>query len=130
LRGKDLATQTAESTADISNKISAIQATTEKAVRAIGGISETIRKIDETASSIAGAVMEQAKATQEIVGSVAEASRGTSEVTANIRGVARAVEAAGTTANDMLSVSTSLARQACQMRQQVEGFPREVHSVA
>jgi hypothetical protein len=127
---KDLATQTAKSTADISNKIAAIQTTTEKAVRAIGGISETIRKIDETASSIAGAVMEQAKATQEIVGSVAEASRGTSEVTANIGGVARAVEAAGTTANDMLSASASLARQAGQMRQQVEAFLREVHAVA
>ncbi len=127
---KDLATQTAKSTADISNKIAAIQTTTEKAVRAIGGISETIRKIDETASSIAGAVMEQAKATQEIVGSVAEASRGTSEVTANIGGVARAVEAAGTTANDMLSASTSLARQAGQMRQQVEGFLRDVRAVA
>jgi methyl-accepting chemotaxis protein len=99
-------------------------------VRAIGGISETIRKIDETASSIAGAVMEQAKATQEIVGSVAEASRGTSEVTANIGGVARAVEAAGTTANDMLSASTSLASQAGQMRQQVEAFLRDVHAVA
>ncbi len=127
---KDLATQTAKSTADISNKIAAIQTTTDKAVRAIGGISETIRKIDETASSIAGAVMEQAKATQEIVGSVAEASRGTTEVTSNIGGVARAVEATGTTANEMLSASSSLARQAGQLRQQVEGFLRDVRAVA
>jgi hypothetical protein len=127
---KDLATQTAKSTADISNKIAAIQSTTEKAVRAIGSISETIRKIDETASSIAGAVIEQARATQEIVGSVAEASRGTAEVTANIGGVARVVEAAGTTANDMLSASTTLAQQAGQLRQQVAGFLRDVRSAA
>ncbi len=127
---KDLATQTAKSTADISNKIAAIQGTTEKAVRAIGGISETIRKIDETASSIASAVMEQAKATQEIVGSIAEASRDTMEVTSNIGGVAGAVEAAGTTANEMLTASTGLARQSAQLREQVRGFLREVRAVA
>ena len=127
---KDLATQTAKSTADISNKIAAIQSTTEKAVRAIGGISETIRKIDETASLIVTSVMEQAKATQEIVTSVAEASRGTSDVTANIGGVARAVQETGTTANEMLSASTTLARQAGQLQQQVKGFLRDVRAVA
>jgi ABC-type transporter Mla subunit MlaD len=127
---KDLATQTAKSTADISNKIAAIQATTEKAVRAIGGISETIRKIDETASLIVTSVMEQAKATQEIVTSVAEASRGTSDVSANIGGVARAVQETGTTANEMLSASSALARQAGQLQQQVKGFLRDVRAVA
>ena len=127
---KDLATQTAKSTADISGKIAAIQATTEKAVRAIGGISETIRRIDETATSIVTAVMEQAKATQEIVTSVAEASRGTTDVSANIGGVARAAEATGTTANEMLAASSALSRQSGLLRQQVQGFLVEVRAVA
>ena len=127
---KELANQTAKSTADISSKIAAIQTTTEKAVRAIGGISETIRRIDETASSIVTAVMEQAKATQEIVSSVAEASRGTSDVSANIGGVARAAEATGTTANEMLSASGVLSRQSELLHQQVVGFLRDVRAVA
>jgi methyl-accepting chemotaxis protein len=127
---KELANQTAKSTGDISSKIAAIQATTEKAVRAIGGISETIRKIDETASTIVTAVMEQAQATREIVSSVAEASRGTSDVSANIGGVAQAAETTGTTANEMLAASGTLARQSGLLRQQVRGFLRDVRAMA
>jgi hypothetical protein len=127
---KELANQTAKSTADISSKIAAIQTTTEKAVQAIGGISETIRKIDETASSIVMAVMEQAKATQEIVGSVAEASRGTTDVSSNIGGVAQAAEDTGRAANEMVSTSTELVRQAERLQQQVHGFLRDVRMAA
>jgi methyl-accepting chemotaxis protein len=127
---KELANQTAKSTADISSKIAAIQSTTEKAVQAIGGISETIRKIDETASSIVTAVMEQAKATQEIVGSVAEASRGTTDVSSNIGGVARAAEDTGRAANEMVSASTTLARQAERLQQQVHSFLGRVRAAA
>ena len=127
---KDLANQTAKATAEISSKVSAIQASTGRAVSAIGGISETIRQIDETASSIASAIEHQTTATQEIVDSVSEASRGTIDVTSNIGGVARAAEDTGTAANDVLSASIELSGQASQLRQQVQTFLQNVRAAA
>jgi hypothetical protein len=127
---KDLATQTARSTADISTKIAAIQTTTDKAVKAIGGISETIRKIAETAAAIATSVGEQSKATQEIVGSVAEASRDTNEVTSHIGGVARDAETTGTAANEILGASSELTKRIGELRREMRRFLDEVRAAA
>ena len=99
-------------------------------MRAIGGISETIRKIAETASAIAASVVEQAKATQEIVGSVAEASRDTNEVTSHIGGVARDAETTGAVANEILSASSELTKRIGEMRREMRRFLDEVRAAA
>jgi methyl-accepting chemotaxis protein len=72
-------------------------------VEAIGGISDTIRTIDETASAIASAVEQQGAATREIVQSVNQASMGTGEVTSDITVVSRAAEETGAGASQVLA---------------------------
>jgi methyl-accepting chemotaxis protein len=119
---KELALQTAKATTEITGKIAAIQASTDKAATAIGGISGTIHQINEVASAIASAVEEQNAATREIVGSVAQASIGTGEVTANISDVARAAEQTGAGAAQVLSASSELAQQAETLRGEVQKF--------
>ena len=125
---KMLASQTTKATADIGAQITAIRETTERAVQAIANISGTVRDINEASSTIAVAVEQQSSATQEIVHAVSQASSGTAEVIHGITGVARMAEETGAGANQVLAASSELARQAEQLRTQVQGFIAEIRA--
>ncbi|HEY1382774.1 MAG TPA: methyl-accepting chemotaxis protein, partial [Dongiaceae bacterium] len=62
---KNLATQTARATEDISSQVRTIQDATEVSVQAIGGIAQTIHRVNDISVAIAGAIEEQGAATQE-----------------------------------------------------------------
>ena len=119
---KELASQTARATDEISTQIGRIQASTGKAVGAIDGITDRIREISGVATSIAAAVEEQGAATQEIVRNVAQAAAGTGEVTANIATVAQAAERTGIAANDVLGAASGLSQQSEHLRGEVQRF--------
>ncbi len=113
---KELATQTAKATEDISNKIQAIQGNTKEAVNAIGSITEIITRINDISSTIASAVEEQSATTAEIGRSVEEASRGSSEITENIAGVATAAESTTGGANDTQTAAAELSKLASDLQ--------------
>lgn len=77
---KDLASQTAKATADIKNRISAIQEVAEKSVKGIGDIASVVREVNDIVSSIATAVTEQSTVTNDIAGNIAQASQGVQDV--------------------------------------------------
>ncbi len=91
---KELATQTAQATEEISSRIQAIQDDTSGAIDANEKISDTVNQINEIAAIIASAVEEQSATTAEIGRSVEEAAAGTHQIAASISDVAEA--AAGT----------------------------------
>ncbi|WP_060769540.1 methyl-accepting chemotaxis protein [Methylobacterium sp. AMS5] len=119
---KELATQTARATDEISSQIAQIQGSTGVAVVAINGIATRIREISGVATSISAAVEEQGSATQEIVRNVAQAAVGTEEVTTNITGVALAAEETGAAAGQVLGAASELSRQSTQLSDQVAAF--------
>ncbi len=119
---KELATQTARATDEISGQIARIQGSTTQAVAAISGITARIQEISGVATSIAAAVEEQGAATQEIVRNVGQAAVGTTEVTTNISGVAQAAEMTGTSANQVLSAASELSRQSEHLNAEVGRF--------
>jgi len=123
---KNLATQTAKATEEISAQIAAIQAATQESVSAISGIGATIGEISGISSAIAAAVEEQSAATQEIARNVQEAATGTSEVTSNIATVSQAAGETGAAASQVLSASGELSSQATVLRQEFESF---IHSI-
>lgn len=89
---KELATQTANATQEISSKVTAIQGDTGLAVSAITEVSDIIRRISDMQSTIAAAVEEQSATTAEIARNVNEAAQGSSDVASNITGVAEAAD--------------------------------------
>ncbi len=105
---KTLANQTASATEEISEQITAIQASTKSSVDAIGSIAETIKKINEIASTIAAAVEEQHGATQ--------------EVSANIQSVSEATNESSSVAGDVEAAASELSQQAESLRGNVEDF--------
>jgi len=119
---KELARQTAKATEEISQKIEAIQGSTNVAVNAIGTISGIIGNINEISTTIAGAVEEQTAATNEISRNVSEAARGTAEVTQNIAGVSQAADESGKASGDMLAAADGLSAEAERLQQIITEF--------
>lgn len=81
---KQLATQTAKATEEISLQIKSIQDSTEGAVKAFGNIGHIIQEIHESTSIVASAIEEQNAASREIASNAELASNGTVQVVQNI----------------------------------------------
>jgi methyl-accepting chemotaxis protein len=125
---KNLATQTARATEDISRQIGDIQAATQKAVGDIKGIGATIRQIHETSSAIAAAVEEQGTATGEIARNITEAARGSEAVASTIGDVDRAASATGSAVGRVSEASTALGAQSEKLNDEVSRFLARVRA--
>jgi len=125
---KNLATQTAKATEEISNQINQVQTVTHTTADAIHEIGETITEIDQIANSIAAAVEEQTAATSEISRNVSEASVGTSQVTSNIQTVEQAAGETGSAASEIDQASSELSQQAETLREEVQSFLDKVRN--
>ncbi|MCJ2057138.1 methyl-accepting chemotaxis protein [Methylobacterium sp. J-048] len=125
---KELATQTANATADISAQIDAIQTSTTKAVGAIQSIASTIGGMNDMTSDITRSVNQQSAATNDIVRNIAEASAGTNEVTVNISAVAQSLQQSEAATQNVLMSSSQLATEANELSQQVAHFLGQVRA--
>lgn len=119
---KELAKQTAKATEDISQKITAIQRDTRKAVESIASITAVIGKINDISGTIATAVEEQSATTNEMSRNVTEAAQGSGAISQNIQGVAEAADSTNRGANETQKASQGLAEMAAQLRTLVGRF--------
>jgi len=119
---KNLASQTAKATQEISGHIAAMQNATGETVAAVQSIGATIGQLNETAATIAAAVEDQGAATRDIARNVQEAAAGTSEVAGNITGVTDAVDRTGVAAAQVHSAAGELSIQAIALRGHVGQF--------
>jgi methyl-accepting chemotaxis protein len=125
---KNLATQTAKATEEITGQIQAIQSATSDSVASIQEITGIIHKISEIASSIATAIEEQGAATQEIARNVQNAATGTQEVANNVGGVTEAAGETGSAATEVLNAANDLSRQAAALRGSVTEFLHQIRA--
>ena len=119
---KNLASQTAKATEEISAQIQGIQASTDESVTAIGAITQTIEQVDQIAAAISAAVEEQTAATQEIARNVEEASAGTNQVNSNISEVSAATQVTGDVAQTIQRESLSLSEDAEKLKSEIQRF--------
>ncbi len=125
---KNLASQTARATEEISAQIKAVQDVSRDAVEAIQGIGGTIGEVNQVATSIASAIEEQGAATQEISRNTQEAARRTQEVSQNVSGVADNADATGAAAEGVRSAAEALGLQAEHLRDQVDTFLSKIRA--
>jgi methyl-accepting chemotaxis protein len=92
---KQLATQTARSTDEISRHIGEVRAATGASVAAVDRIERTIGGIDAIAGSIAAAVEQQGAATAEIARNVTETAAAANEMTMRLNEVSAEAEQTG-----------------------------------
>jgi methyl-accepting chemotaxis protein len=119
---KQLASQTARATEEISAQIAGMQTATQDSVAAIKTIGGTIGRISEIASTIAAAVEEQGAATQEIARNVGEAAKGTAMVASNITDVNRGAGETGSASSQVLSSAQSLSSESNHLKLEVDKF--------
>jgi methyl-accepting chemotaxis protein len=119
---KQLASQTAKATSEISTQIAEMQAATQDSVAAIKEIGGTIGRISEIATTIASAVEQQGAATHEITRNVQQAAAGTTQVASNIAAVSDGAAKTGTASADVLTAAQALSDQSKRLRTEVEKF--------
>ena len=118
---KELAKQTAKATNEITNKIGAIQNDTQKAVGAIGGISEAVDKLNAISSVIAAAVEEQTATTNEVSRVVVQSRQGVESISATVKNVSGAAAESKTAASQTLTASKELTLLAERLNALVRG---------
>lgn len=119
---KELASQTAAATSEISGKVASIQNATTRAASALDGILKTIGMVNDAITSIASAVEEQGTATREIVRSISQVSDGTHVVTQNISHVSQAAAETESVAGSLLSSSTTIGAESTTLQEKVRAF--------
>lgn len=119
---KNLASQTAQATDEISNEITTVQMATQEAVGAINEISATISQINESLTSVAGAVEEQGAATNEISVSSQRAATNTRSVNSEIESVQKAAQSTGDVAETVQTTSRELADGFKALNEEVQSF--------
>jgi methyl-accepting chemotaxis protein len=119
---KQLASQTAKATTDISEQITAIQDATDSSATAIADVADMIKNLNGSTTIIASAVEEQLSATQEIAQNVQQVSGVTQEVSSNIIGVSDAASQSSAAAEQVLSASAQLAEMGETLSKEVNDF--------
>ena len=105
---KQLATQTARSTEEITRHIGEVRAATGESVASVKQIEQTIGEINAIAGSIAAAVEEQGAATAEIARNVAETAAAADTMTSRTAQVSTEATQTGQRADDVLDGTTVL----------------------
>lgn len=119
---KNLATQTARATDEISGKISGIQASTADTVSRIEAVTQIINNISEATSGIATAAEEQGVVTKEIARGAQEAARGTEDVTKNIQSVSQGASETGSASAQVQQLALDLSKKAEELEAKVQEF--------
>jgi methyl-accepting chemotaxis protein len=125
---KQLATQTATATTQISGQIAAMQNQTTRAVQAIQDIAGSVSLLSERAAQVAASAEQQAAATQEITRAIATASTRTQEVTEHAGKVATGATETDAVARELRAASTRLAAEASGLKGEMESFLQRVRA--
>lgn len=125
---KELASQTAKATEDISKQISDIRAATTTSVSAIEKIGSVVEQVNSRSSAIASAVQQQDSATSEIATNMLDVARRTENVTDNIADVTKASHDTGKMANNALEAAEALASQSSKLQSEITMFLNDIRA--
>ncbi len=123
---KELAKQTASATEDISNRVNAIQQTTQESVKSINEISDVIEEVNKTSNMIASAVEEQNVTTKEISGNITQAASASDEVA---KGVSETAVATQEITQNITQVDVA-AKETAKGSAQTQGSGQELAQLA
>jgi methyl-accepting chemotaxis protein len=125
---KNLASQTARATDQITSQINTIQSENRTVVAAIQTISGTIREINTISSAIATAVEEQNTTAVAIAHNAEEAAQGSRQVSSNIRSVSEAAADAGQASTNILRAAAGLTKEGETLRAAADVFIARVRA--
>jgi methyl-accepting chemotaxis protein len=116
---KQLATQTAHCTTEITRHIHEVRLATNASVSAVSRIEQIISGIDSIATSIAAAVEEQGAATAEIARSMSETATAADQMTSRITEVSTEAALTGQRAETVKGLATALEASVAELKASV-----------
>ena len=125
---KNLATQTAKATEEITSQIQAIQQATKDSVQSLHQVGAIVTKVEEISLAVSAAMTQQDAATRRIAANLQEAAAGTCSVVANVDRVAEAATETDQAASQVLSAVDDLSRQAESLRHQFGDFMHRIRA--
>ena len=125
---KELASQTAKATEEISQQIGDISTATGNSVAAIDKIGQVVEKVNSSSSAIASAVQQQDSATSNIAQNMIDVAKRTEDVTDNIGDVTQASQDTGKMANDALKAAEELAEQSTTLQSEITSFLDDIRA--
>jgi len=125
---KKLASETAQKTEEIDNRIAEIQGATHASVDAMGRILSNISEINSAVTGVSAAVEEQNATTNEIVRSVNQASEGVQNVSQIITEVQKGASETGNSADSVLGAAKEVADLSGGLNKSVEEFLKKIRS--
>ena len=125
---KNLASQTAKATEEITGQIMQMQHVTKDAVEAIQKIREAIAEINEVANSVSSSIDEQSGAVKEISSNTNRIADGTQQVTDEITQLSGAADKADETSKQTVDAAQELVQQIDQLKGEVMNFAKHVRT--
>lgn len=125
---KELASQTAKATEDITRQITEIRTATGSSVSAIENISKVVEKVNVSSKAIAAAVQQQDSATSEIARSMVDVAQKTEHVTNSIADVTQASQDTGKMANTALETAEALSGQSERLQVEINAFLNDIRA--
>jgi methyl-accepting chemotaxis protein len=126
---KNLASQAARATEEISSRIDAIRAETMSASDAIRGISSTIEQMDLATGSVAGAVEQQRGATHEIARTTQDVSGSVDRIGTDIAVVSATARETETFARDLQIAADRMGTEADELERTVNDFIGSIKAI-
>ncbi|MGE5506312.1 MAG: methyl-accepting chemotaxis protein [Actinomycetota bacterium] len=121
---KNLANQTATSTAEISSQLDSLQAIGRDVASAIEEMMHSVAEVESVSSSIVAAVQQQDAATREIVRNVVQTSESAREVTSHIADVAAEAGSTGERASEVRHMLDDMAGRIRELRAAINAVVR------
>lgn len=125
---KKLATETAQKTEEINDRITRIQDATKNSVDAMASVIKNISEIDESVISISEAVDKQDSMTSRITSNISEASQGSAQVSSIISEVSTDAQHAGNSASNVLNASKDMHDLSGKLRHSVDSFLKSIQA--
>jgi methyl-accepting chemotaxis protein len=126
---KQLASQTAKATEDITAQIAAIQASTVKAVGVIGSINAVTDDVAHFTTAVAASVEQQNNAAQMITRNVQGAASGVKQLAGSMTQVTKAIGEVNRFAVEVLDAAHTLSAQTGTIDEAVDDFLRRVTAI-
>ncbi|USG60932.1 methyl-accepting chemotaxis protein [Sneathiella marina] len=125
---KNLATQTARATEEITGKVGSIQQVSNQAASEIQTIHETVNQISEATTSIASAIEEQTAVTGDISGSIKRAYESTQQVKSDVSDIKNVTIRSDSAAADFVQQSDALASDTSSLKSEIIGFVQKMRT--
>ncbi len=125
---KNLATQTAKSTDEITSHVQSIQEVSRQVVEVLQLVKKSVANVDEYSAAISAAVEEQSATNNEISSSMNKASVGTQQINNDISEVSKASAEASAAAVQTLDAARMVSVEAEKLSQEVSSFLSSVRN--